>query len=174
MQPNNFTLFVFNDISLTNLPTRIVDDQNSVRHKPTYKRKTVKIQIDVLKTATTKLQGDTSAKTSATNQLELLHDYWPFKKTKSVGVDFQNNDSLEVITLEAYNIEYIYIYIYILSLIKERQYIGRQSILHRNLVLSYLPTIIFIINLMNNLACKQNQTALIIPEYYCAALQDCL
>ena len=108
-------MFVFNDVNSTNLPTCVTDDQNPVRHEPTYKRKNVKIQINLLKTVKTKLQGDTGANTSTTNQLKLLHDYWPFKTTESVGVYLQNNDSSEV----CYNIRnirhwiYIYIYIYI-------------------------------------------------------------
>ena len=81
MQPNNFTPFVFNDISMTQLPARISEYQNSVRHEPTYKHKNVKLQINLLnvqKIVATNIQGDTGANTSATDQLESLHDYKPF------------------------------------------------------------------------------------------------
>ena len=48
MQPNNFTPFVFNDVSMTQLLTRVSEHQNSVRHEPIYKRKNVKLQINLL------------------------------------------------------------------------------------------------------------------------------
>ena len=69
MQLNDFTLFLFNDVSLTHLSARVSKHQNSVRHEPMHKRKNVKLQINLcnsLKTVATKLQGNNGANTSAT------------------------------------------------------------------------------------------------------------
>ena len=101
LKPNNFTPFVFSDVSLTNLPARVSEDQNSVRHEPTYKRQKIKLKVNLLKTTSAmRLQGDTGANTSATDQLELLHNYRPFKKKENVGVYFQNKDTADVRTLQ--------------------------------------------------------------------------
>ena len=69
LRADDFTLFVFNDVSLTNLPARVSEDQNSVTHEPPYKRQKIKLKVNLINTTTTttKLQGDTGANTSVTD-----------------------------------------------------------------------------------------------------------
>ena len=112
MQPDDFTPFVFNDVSMTHMPARVSENQNSVRHEPTYRRKKVELQINLLNvqnTLATNMQGDTGANTSATDKLEYLHDYKPFQRIESVGVYLQNNNRSKAVTLEAHGSGYIYI-----------------------------------------------------------------
>ena len=113
MRPEDSTPFVFNDISMTHMPARVLENQNSVRHEPMYRRKKVKLQINLLNvqnTVATNIQGDTGANTSAMDILEYLHDYKPFQRVESVGVYLQNNNTSETVTLEAHGSGYIYIY----------------------------------------------------------------
>ena len=48
-----------------------------------------------------RLQGDTGANKSATDALQILHDYQQFEVPEIVGVFLQNNDSTEPTTLKA-------------------------------------------------------------------------
>ena len=154
LRPDDFTPFVFNDVSLTNLPARVSEDQNSVRHKPTYKRQKIKLKVNLINTSTTtKLQGNTGAITFAMDCLDLLHHYKPFEHKENVGVFFDNKDKTEAITLEAHG--------YTSSLIKEQRCAGRLFIHPKVPVLFYHPTIICRTKIMkylnfNNLGIRNN------------------
>ena len=46
LRADDFTLFVFNDVSLTNLPSRVSEDQNSVTHESPYKHQKIKLKVN--------------------------------------------------------------------------------------------------------------------------------
>ena len=113
LRADDFTPFVFNDVSLTDKPARNSEkeEQISVTHVPPYKRQKIKLKVNFINQPTTAptLQGDTGANTSATDRLELLHHYKEFKQRENVGVFFDDKDKTEAITLKAHGIGYIYI-----------------------------------------------------------------
>ena len=102
--PKEFLPFDFNDSF--RFPDRVTKNQTSVRLEPTFKRKTVKLQVNFAARAP-RLQGDTGANTSATDALQILHDYQEFEVPEIVGVFLQNNDSTEPTTLKALGKGYI-------------------------------------------------------------------
>ena len=106
----DFLPFNFNENGFVREP---VSDSNfqSVQHKPTLKRKKIKMQVCFTnRTALPQqLQGDTGANTSATDNLALLHDFQPFAVAEEVGVFLNNNDSTDAVTLEATGKGFIYI-----------------------------------------------------------------